>query len=362
MEGSGSYMANRAGKMTGFPTSHFPLPTSASPAQWDADLLACQGHLLQSWAWGELKSRVGWSVVRLQVSNAAVQLLFRHLPLGLTLAYIPKGPLVDWTNGEQCQALFAAMHVEAKKRRAIFLKVEPDIWSPKLASDTSLATKATEFLTESGFIPADTIQPHTSLVIDLSHDEADILAAMKQKTRYNIRLAERKGVIVRQGSAADVATFHRLALVTAARDGFGVHSRDYYQAACDLFSPDHCVLLVAEFEGQPLATLMAFRQGREAYYFYGASANEHRNLMAPYLLQWTAMRWAKSQGCTRYDLWGIPDADPAILEAEFEQRHDGLWGVYRFKRGFGGQWLQSVGAFDYVYYPLLYRLYKLMRR
>jgi lipid II:glycine glycyltransferase (peptidoglycan interpeptide bridge formation enzyme) len=185
---------------------------------------------------------------------------------------------------------------------------------------------------------------------------------MKQKTRYNIRLAERKGVIVRQGSAADVATFHRLALVTAARDGFGVHSRDYYQAACDLFSPDHCVLLVAEFEGQPLATLMAFRQGREAYYFYGASANEHRNLMAPYLLQWTAMRWAKSQGCTRYDLWGIPDADPAILEAEFEQRHDGLWGVYRFKRGFGGQWLQSVGAFDYVYYPLLYRLYKLMRR
>lgn len=347
--------------MTGFP-SIFHLPSPVSPAQWDADLLARQGHLLQSWAWGELKSRFGWSAVRLRVGNAAVQLLFRRLPLGLTVAYIPKGPLVDWADGEQCRALFAAIHLEANKWRAIFLKVEPDIWSPKLALDTSLATKATKFLTESGFIPADTIQPRTSLMIDLSRDETDILAAMKQKTRYNIRLAEKKGITVRQGSAADVATFHRLALVTAARDGFGVHSLDYYQAAYDLFGPDRCAFLMAEFEGQPLAGLMAFSQGREAYYFYGASGSEHRNLMAPYWLQWGAMRWAKTRGCTCYDLWGIPDAGPATLEAEFEQRQDGLWGVYRFKRGFGGQWLQSVGAFDYLYNPLLYRLYKLMRR
>ena len=362
MEDSGHRMTNRVWKMTDFPSSIFPLSSFISPAQWDADLLARQGHLLQSWAWGELKSRFGWSVVRLQVGNAAAQLLFRHLPVGLTLAYIPKGPLVDWADGEQCRALFDAINFEAKKRRAIFLKAEPDFWSPELALDTSLANTAVNFLTQSGFVATDTIQPRTSLVIDLSHDEANILAAMKQKTRYNIRLAERKGVIVRQGSAADIAIFHRLALVTAARDGFGVHSLDYYQAAYDLFSPGHCVLLVAEFDDQPLAALMAFSQGREAYYFYGASANEHRNLMAPYLLQWTAMRWAKNQGCTRYDLWGIPDADPATLEAEFEQRHEGLWGVYRFKRGFGGQWLQSIGAFDYVYNPLLYRLYKLMRR
>jgi lipid II:glycine glycyltransferase (peptidoglycan interpeptide bridge formation enzyme) len=185
---------------------------------------------------------------------------------------------------------------------------------------------------------------------------------MKQKTRYNIRLAEKKGVTVRQGSAAQVAIFHQLALITATRDSFGVHSFDYYQAAYTLFAPDRCALLMAEFEGQPLAALMVFRQAQKAYYFYGASSNEYRNLMAPYLLQWAAIRWAKNQGCTHYDLWGIPDADPASLEAEFERRNDGLWGVYRFKRGFGGQWLQSVGAYDYVYNPLLYQIYRLRRK
>jgi lipid II:glycine glycyltransferase (peptidoglycan interpeptide bridge formation enzyme) len=106
---------------------------------------------------------------------------------------------------------------------------------------------------------------------------------------------------------------------------------------------------------------MVFSQGQTATYFYGASSNTQRQLMAPYLVQWAAIRWAQSRGHRCYDLWGIPDADPATLEAEFEQRRDGLWGVYRFKRGFGGRHVQSIGAFDYVYQPLLYQLYKLYR-
>lgn len=356
--------------MTNFPSG--APPTSA--AMWDAHLLAHHGHMLQCWAWGELKSRFGWAAVRVQTDKAAVQILFRRLPLGLTLAYVPKGPMVDWNDSEQCRTLFAAIHAEAKKRRAIFLKVEPNLESQTALSQLSpvslpprtpasvLPQAAADFLTQSGFRPADTIQPHTSLVIDLNGDETAILAAMKQKARYNIRLAEKKGVTVRQGDAKEVATFYQLAQTTAARDSFGVHSLDYYRAAYDLFGPDGCALFLAEFEGQPLAALMAFKFGPDAYYFYGASSNEQRNLMAPYLLQWAAIRWAKSRGCTRYDLWGIPDADPVTLEAEFEQRHDGLWGVYRFKRGFGGQWVQSLGAFDYVYNPLLYQFYKLIRR
>jgi peptidoglycan pentaglycine glycine transferase (the first glycine) len=354
-------MANRDLKMTDLPSSLFPLPSSASPTEWEAYLAARQGHLLQSRAWGELKSRFGWSTRQIRAGDAAAQILFRHLPLGLTLAYIPKGPVGNWATAEQGHDLFAAIHAEAKKRRAIFLKIEPDGWSSKPALDSSLA-KAATFLTEAGFIPADTIQPHTSLIVDLTGDEATLLAAMKQKTRYNIRLAEKKGVIVRRGSTADVPIFHQLARLTAARDGFGIHSPGYYQAAYELFAPDHCALLIAEFQAQPLAALMAFRQGAEAYYFYGASSNEQRNLMAPYLIQWEAMRWAKSMGCTRYDLWGIPDADPATLETEFEGRQDGLWGVYRFKRGFGGQWVRNVGAYDYVYNPLLYQLYRRRRK
>ncbi len=324
--------------------------------QWDDLVLARRGHLLQSWAWGELKQRFGWNAVRVWTAEAAAQILFRRLPLGFTIAYIPKGPLVNWLDSPQVEALFSAIHAEARQRRAIFLKVEPD------EPGGQASPPASTWLSQAGFRPADSIQPRTSLVIDLSPVEPAILAAMKQKTRYNIRLAEKKGVVVRRGQAADVAIFHQLATVTAERNQFGVHSLAYYQTAFDLFAPDRCALFIAEIETQPVAALLAFRQNQTAYYFYGASSNQQRNLMAPYLIQWAAMRWAKSQGCHRYDLWGIPDADPVTLETEFEQRQDGLWGVYRFKRGFGGQYVQNLGAYDYVYNPLLYQLYRARRR
>ena len=328
-----------------------------SSGQWEDNVIANNGHLLQSWAWGVLKSRFGWTPLRIRVGDAAAQILFRRLPLGQTIAYIPKGPMVNWGNPEQAKTFFAAIHAEAKKRRAIFLKIEPDIDCKPHSPLTAI-----NFLAESGFTVADTIQPQTSIVIDISGDEDSILAAMKQKTRYNIRLAERKGVVVRQGSDDDIPIFYELSRLTSARDSFGIHSLDYYQTAHRLFAPDHCALLVAEFEDEPLAALLAFCQGQNAYYFYGASSNTHRNLMPTYLIQWAAIRWAKSRGCTRYDLWGIPDADVATLEAEFKQRNEGLWGVYRFKRGFGGEVVKSVGAYDYIYNPLLYRFYKLYRR
>ena len=331
--------------------------------EWDEFITARQGHLLQSWAWGELKQGFGWTAVRLREANAAAQILFRRLPLGFTIAYIPKGPVVDWADSGQDEALLARIHTEARQRRAIFLKVEPDVPDDRRESLSANLTKAAlDFLGRAGFKPADTIQPRTSLVIDLSGTEESILAAMKQKTRYNIRLAQKKGVVVRRGEAADVAIFHHLATITAERNEFGVHSRDYYRTAYNLFAPERCALFIAEFEAQPIAALMAFRQGPEAYYFYGASSSQQRQLMAPYLIQWEAMRWAKHLGCHSYDLWGIPDVDLATLEAEFQQRHDGLWGVYRFKRGFGGQYRQSLRAYDYVYNPLFYQFYKLRRR
>jgi lipid II:glycine glycyltransferase (peptidoglycan interpeptide bridge formation enzyme) len=339
----------------------------SEPTQWAEFLAAHHGHLLQSWAWGELKSRFGWAPQRLQVDGAAAQVLFRRLPLGWTIGYIPKGPLVDWHNLDQCQALLSAIHTEARKRRAILLKIEPDIWRPDSDSNSSESASSqrfkalAHFFQQANFIPADPIQPQSSIVIDISGDEDSILAAMKQKTRYNIRLAQRKGVAIRQGSEADLPTFYHLSRLTAARDGFGIHSPAYYQAAYHLFSPDRCVLLMAEFKGEPLAALMVFRQGCDAYYFYGASSNTHRNLMASYLIQWAAIGWAKSQGCARYDLWGIPNADIATLETKFTRHAGGLWGVYRFKRGFSGQIVRSVGAYDYVYNRPLYRLYKLRR-
>jgi peptidoglycan pentaglycine glycine transferase (the first glycine) len=179
---------------------------------------------------------------------------------------------------------------------------------------------------------------------------------MKPKCRYNIRLAEKKGVIVR--ASDDIAAFHEMIRHTGVRDRFEVHAEDYYRRAYGLFQPSGmCELLTATYVNRPLAALMVFARGRRAWYVYGASTDEERSRMPNYLLQWEAMRWAKNRGCEEYDLWGVPDEEETELEASFETRQDGLWGVYRFKRGFGGELRRAAQAVDRVYRPLLYQLY-----
>jgi lipid II:glycine glycyltransferase (peptidoglycan interpeptide bridge formation enzyme) len=192
----------------------------------------------------------------------------------------------------------------------------------------------------------------------LKGEENDILSRMKQKTRYNIKLAQKHGVVV--NASSDVREFHRLMVVTGERDGFGVHSLDYYQTAYNLFHPiKGCELFYAEYQGEILAALFVFAHGNRAWYFYGASSNEHRELMATYLIQWQAMRWAHARGCLEYDLWGVPDQDLETLEANFTNVQQGLWGVYRFKRGFGGILRRSAGPWDRVYQPMVYAVYRL---
>jgi lipid II:glycine glycyltransferase (peptidoglycan interpeptide bridge formation enzyme) len=147
---------------------------------------------------------------------------------------------------------------------------------------------------------------------------------------------------------------------TGKRDGFAIHSAEYYKQAYGLFHPvGICELLTAEYEGRPLAALMVFARGSRAWYVYGGSTEEERDRMPNYSLQWEAMRWARSRGCETYDLWGVPDEDEEVLEQGFANRSDGLWGVYRFKRGFGAKLRRAVQAVDRVYRPLLYRAYLL---
>ena len=147
--------------------------------------------------------------------------------------------------------------------------------------------------------------------------------------------------------------------ITGQRDGFGVHSAAYYQRTYELFSPlGKCELLSAQFEDRVLAMLMVFASGSRSWYLFGASSDEERSRMPTYLLQWEAMRWSAGQGCREYDLWGVPDADEEQLEDGFSDRSDGLWGVYRFKRGFGGELKRSVGAWEKVFIAPLYRLYQ----
>jgi lipid II:glycine glycyltransferase (peptidoglycan interpeptide bridge formation enzyme) len=279
------------------------------------------------------------------------QILLRRLPGGLgRLAYVPRGPLVDWADEGQTAQLMSALDHAARSRGAIALTIEPDLPDEPVHGER---LRALGFHISS----LGAFQPRRTLVIDITPDEEDILLAMKSKTRYNIRLAGRKGVTVRAGTQEDVSTFNALLSATADRADFGIHEPAYYEAAYRLFVPRGCArLLLAEAEGDAVAGLMVFALPPRSWYFYGASISAHREKMPTYLLQWEAMRWAKSIGCTTYDMWGIPDEDRETLEDHFTQRSDGLWGVYRFKRGFGGDLVRTVGAWDRVYAPLLYRL------
>jgi len=226
--------------------------------------------------------------------------------------------------------------------------VEPDGWEDQSAEYQKMLT---------GFRPGKSIQPRRTILIDLRQSEEEILARMKQKTRYNINLAVKKEIKVRVSN--DVNEFYGLMTTTGSRDGFGIHTKSYYAKAMEVFGKSSkCKLFIADFKDKPLAGIMVFASGKRAWYFYGASSNLERNRMPTYLLQWEAMRWAKSMGCETYDLWGIPDEPEEVLENQFETRVDGLWKVYRFKRGFGGQIRRTAGGWDKVFKPALYNAYQ----
>lgn len=337
------------------------MPVVDLPAWNDYLTTHPDAHLLQTGEWGELKSAFGWAPVRLIPDEGpACQILFRSLPLGMTLAYLPKPVFSEQCSvfrvppsetsqlSEGSEQFWAEVDAVCKARRAVFLKIEPDAWETP-ASDLRITHHILRTSPHN-------IQPPRTIIVDLRGGEHDILARMKQKTRYNIRLAEKKGVTVRAWD--DLAAFHEMMKITGSRDGFGVHSLAYYRRAYELFHPTGMAeLLLAEYQGRPLAALMVFARGRRAWYVYGASNDQERNRMPAYLLQWEAMRWARARGAEEYDLWGVPDVDEETLEAHFTERSDGLWGVYRFKRGFGGQVQRAAQAVDRVYNPLLYWLY-----
>ncbi len=338
-----------------------------APERWDAFAAAHpQAHILQTPDWGCLKATFGWRADRIALADAngavcaGAQILYRRLPFRLgTLAYIPKGPLTppDWWDGESelMAGLWQIIHRDAQQHGARWLKVE----APFEESEAIGAA-----LRAAGFRPsAQNVQPPRTMLLDISGDEETILAAMKQKTRYNIRLSAKKEVAVREGTRADLASFNAMMQITGGRDGFGVHAPNYYERAYDLFAPPgRAALLIASYDGRDLAGVMVFALGKTAWYFYGASTDQERQRMPAYATQWEAIRWAKARGCTVYDLWGVPDADEATLEAEFEARRGDLWGVYRFKRGFGGRVVRQMPAWDYVYNPPVYALYRLFLR
>lgn len=319
---------------------------------WDAFLQLHSAHILQTWAWGELKSRFGWRAERVAWRQdgqmcAAAQILYRRLAPTLTVAYIPRGPVVG--GREYLAPFLTKLQTHVRTRGVFLLKLEPD-WQRGDERETALRQIRAISSTE-------TIQPPTTIHIDLTADPDTILARMKPKWRYNIRMAEKKGVVVRSGDASDFAAFHDLMRITGARDHFAIHGANYYQKAFELWSAqDNARLLIAEYEQKPLGMIFVTAFAQEAIYLYGASSNEERNRMPNHALHWAAIRWFKTRGCVRYDLWGIPETTPETGDdANLPSS------LYQFKQGFGGEVVRYTGAWDLVFNPLKYRLYRLAR-
>jgi len=329
-------------------------------------------HLLQTWEWAQVKAAYGWTPMPFVWQSSAggkqnavaaamvlkKQVISRGFAARLCVLYCPKGPLLDWGNEPLRNKILDDLQSFAKKQGAIFLKVDPDVvlgtgipGNEEAREENAGEAVMSELKRRGWLFSSDQIQFRNTVLLDLSASEEQMLARMKQKTRYNLRLAEKKGVTVRAGKPDDLPLLFKMYAETSVRDGFVIRDEDYYRTVWTTFmaSPDPaCEPLIAAVDGEPVAALSLFRFAHRAYYIYGMSRELHREKMPAYLLQWEAIRRAKAAGCTTYDLWGAPD--------EFNES-DSLWGVFRFKQGLGGLVVRTLGAWDFPASPFWYKAY-----
>jgi lipid II:glycine glycyltransferase (peptidoglycan interpeptide bridge formation enzyme) len=302
--------------------------TNLSKSAWDQKTIELGGSILQSWVWGQFHESLGARIHRFSGNNFACLVIEETLPLGKKYIYSPRGPV-----GEAQSALADFKQLESD-RNLVFARLEP---YQKL--DLPPAIKHP--------------QPKENWILNLEKSEEELLIGMKPKTRYNINLALRKGVTVREGNQSDLLAFYQLMLETAARAGIRLHTQQYYFKMWDALAPGHIKLLLASYQGQILAGMLLTVYGSTATYLHGGSSQKMKEAMAPYLMHWEAIRLAKSLGATTYDFGGIaPNGDQAHAWS----------GITRFKKGFGGVEVVYPGAFDLVFSPIWYNVYKQGRK
>ncbi|KUO51235.1 MAG: methicillin resistance protein [Desulfitibacter sp. BRH_c19] len=315
-----------------------------------------KGHILQSYEWGQVKSLTGWKPFRLVVEEdgkivAAISLLKRDVPgIKKSIFYATRGPVQDLKDHSLFMFLMDEVKKLALKENVIFLKMDPDVPT----SNDNLR----DLLKKTGFVSAEKsgnfegLQPKFVFRLNIEPSEDELMANFHQKTRYNIRLARKKEVVIKdECTKEDLPVFYKILVATAKRDQFLIRSYEYFDIMWEqLVKNNLAKLFMAYYKGEPIAGTLAFIMGEKAWYIYGASANEHRNKMPNYLLQWTMIKWAKSNGCTLYDFRGVPGN---LTE------DSPIYGLYRFKKGFDAEYTEFIGEFDLVYSPFYYKAWLL---
>lgn len=338
------------------------------PAEWNDQIKNLPGaHALQTWQWAQVKSQFGWEPHTLIWRADSGEILAGALVLQrkmfekvfamrLSVMYAPRGPLLDWSDQNLAETVLKDLGSYARKNGAIFIKIDPDlpigfgVPGEEGAGVNPVGENILTLVKSKGWRFSDEqIQFRNTVEVDLLPEEEDLLMRMKSKTRYNIRLAARRGVTVRPGGVEDIGLLYQMYAHTAVRDDFLIRNQAYYQAVWQrFFEAGLAEPLIAEVDGQAVGAVVIFRFAGRAWYIHGMSLDDHREKMFNYRLQWEAMLQARQAGCHTYDMWGAPD----IFNEE-----DPLWGVYRFKDGFGGRVVRTLGAWDHPTRPLVYRLY-----
>ena len=311
----------------------------------------------QSIEWGRVKEN-NWKNEIILVEDkdkniiGSISILIRKIPIFGNLMYSPRGPICDIHDEKTLKKLTNGIIELAKKYKAFVIKIEPDIKSDdiefrKIIKKLEYKVKddAKEF--------RDEIQPRYVFRLNIKNKtEEDIFREFHSKTRYNIRLALKKGIIVKTGTRDDLKEFHKIMKITGKRDNFIIRPLEYFEKIYDKLG-NHARLLMAYYNGQPISGILNIDYGNKAWYLYGASSNEYRNLMPNYLLQWEAIRYSIENKKDIYDFRGVS----GVLNKNHPQ-----YGLYRFKKGFNAEFTEFIGEIYIDFNPLVYKTYKLAEK
>ena len=271
------------------------------------------------------------------------------MPIFGNMMYASRGPVCDIHNEDVLKQLTEGVRELGKKYNAFVFRMEPDI-KKNDKEFREIVEKIGYKVKDDAKDFKDEIQPRFVFRLDIKgKTEDEILAGCHQKTRYNIRLAKRKGVEIREGNREDLKDFHKIMIETGSRDGFIIRSLEYFEKMYDELAPKHMKVLMAYYEGKPISGIIPSMYGNKTWSLYGASSNEHRNLMPNYLLQWEMIRQAIQNGCDVYDFRGVS----GVVDESHPQ-----YGLYRFKKGFGAEFTEFIGEVYLPFKPLTYKLYK----
>ncbi len=302
-------------------------------------------QFLQSSIWADFQEQLNNNVWLIAYSEenkilGSAVIIEKKLPAGFSYLYLPRGPIVSDSapnKNKVAQILLKGVRdisIQTIKRNEIFFRLEPN-----------------SRLELTGLEKIKNVQPTQTLLLDLKQSTEKLLSKMHSKTRYNIRLAQKRGIIIKkvENYSQAINDFEHLIQETAQRNKFTPHPKNYYQKMFQSLKKN-IHLWTAEYQKQIIVSNLVVSFGDTVTYLHGASANQYRNLMAPHLLQWEQIKWAQKNNFRFYDFWGISDTDPHWA------------GFTRFKKGFGGQEYNFPGTFDLVYNQRLYNLYKFFKK